>query len=208
MDIFPNLLGENELKFFNESDFMSLTCVLDDTLAKHIKDYINNPLANTEIISSLDEKFTKTIDSLTFHYTLQEMGIIDLIGRLSPETLLNTNADFGDIKTKLTFLEDNIDKLRVTIPARTKAAYEDFCATMRRVLQRQQEAGVQPTYPDIMKRIEANKFAFYVPNDKGHHTGTAIVNARRRQWMMCLRGLQYKEYCDNKGLNYIKRRLF
>lgn len=208
MDIFPNLIGEAEFALFTEQDYLALSGVLNDTLAKYIKDYIENPEANPEVVSAIVSNIGHLVDSLTFHYVLIDKGIIELIGKLSPETLVSSNADFDTIKEKLKFLEDNIGKLRVTITARSKAAYDSFRTSISGVLARQKEAGIEPSYPNLLERIEGNKFAFYVPNDKGHPTGTAVVNSRRRVWVMCLRGLEYKEYCDNHGINYIKRRLF
>ena len=37
MIVFPDLLGDIELAEFNESDYSALGCVLDSTLAKHLK---------------------------------------------------------------------------------------------------------------------------------------------------------------------------
>ena len=208
MDIFPSLLGEAEFELFTEQDYLALSGVLNDTLAKYIKEYLENPAAKPEVVAAIQKNIGPLINSLTFHYVLFDKGIIDLISKLSPENLVNSSADFEDIKEKLKFLEDNIGNLRVTISARPKSAYQSFITSVKGVLDRQKLSGITPTYPDILARIEGNKFAFYVPNDKGHPTGTQVVNSRRRVWMMCLRGLEYKEYCDNHNVNYIKRRLF
>lgn len=208
MDILPNILGENEFMFFDEADYICFSGVLDDSLAKLITSYMNNPEAKPEIVAAIKDNLGPVLESLTFHFTLSEMGILDLISHLSPQTLISSNADFDTIKEKLTFLETNVDKLRVNIQARPKSAYESFTSMLARVLAKQKAAGVEPTYPDILSRVQGNKFAFYVPNAKGHPTGTAIVNAKRIPWTICLRGLEYKEYCDNNNINYITRRLF
>lgn len=208
MDIFPNLLGEAEFRYFTETDYACLGDILNDSLAKYLKDYMASPDADKDIVQAISTNIGDLVDGLTFHYTLMDMGIIDLIGRLTPETLITSGADYADIYSKLKYLEDNIGKLRTTIPARSKTAYSQFILAISGVLHRMKLDGTNPTYPNISERIESNKFVFYVPNDKGHNTGTGIVNSHRRQWVMCLRGLEYKNYCDSNGLNYIVRRLF
>lgn len=208
MLIFPDLFGEAELLEFTEKDYAALEGVLDATLSKHLLRYLQNSDANPTLVATIKDCLGKTIESYTFHYVLREKGILELIGSLSPENLLATNADYNDIKDKLTFLDKNLYKLRIEIPARTKTAYEDFIDSMRAVLLRMDDKGIEPSFPNVLERIEVNKFVFYVPNARNHPTGCNIVNSKKRQWIMCLRGLEFKEYCDSKGINYIDRRNF
>ena len=208
MDIFPELIGEKEFEYFNAATYTALSEILNDTLAKYLKDYITNPAANVEIVSDIQKYLGEQVESLTFHYVLQDRGIIDLVGHLTPETLIKSDVNREEIKNQLLFLESNINKLRTVIPARTKKAYEAFMSCLSGTLETMRSEGIQPTYPNIIKRIESNKFVFYTPNDKGHTTGSNIINSRRKQWIMCLRGLQYTEYCDANGINYLKRRVF
>ena len=208
MIVFPDLLGDIELAEFNESDYSALGCVLDSTLAKHLKRYMENPEANQLVVENLRKYLGDTIESYTLHYVLRDKGILELITKLTPETLLTTGADYTYIKEQLKFLEDNKYKLLVEIPARSKTAYESFLSTIRGVLSRMHEKGVKPTYDNILQRIEVNKYVFYVPSAKSKPTGCNIVNSRSRQWTTCLRGLEFKEYCDSRGINYLQRRSF
>lgn len=208
MDIIPDMLGEAEFSVMKDSDYLVLSGVLDDTLAKYIKDYTKNPNANPAIVESIKRNLSDVIDSLTFHFELQEMGILDLVASLTPETLLVTNADFQDIRVKLKFLEDNYHKLRMVIPARTKAAYSDFCTMLSTLLVREHEQGIEPTYINIKQRLESNKYVFYVPNAKEHTTGCNIINSRKRNWTMCLRGLEFDAHCKEHNVNVFKRRIF
>ncbi len=208
MVIIPEILGEAEFRFFNDTDFECLKDVLDDSLAKYLKTYFENPEANPEIVARIKEKIGDAVESLTMHYVLQEKGIISLLASLSPETLMNSGTDLEEIRVKLKFLEDNIDKVRVTISARPKAAYDNFKTSISGVIHRMMLEGVETTFPEVLARLDSNRFLFYVPNDKGHTTGVSIVNTKRRQWVMCLRGIEYKQYCDNNGIDYITRRYF
>lgn len=208
MDIIPQILTEREFSEFSWEDYRALQNVLDDTLSKYIKDYISNPEADATIVEAITTYLGPTIESLTFHYDLQERGILDLVSKLSPENLLTTNLDLNDIYAKLSYLEQNVDKLRTMIPGRTKESFNDFLEAIKGVVRRMADKGLQPTYPDVIKRIENNKFIFYVPNDKGHRTGSNVINSRRRQWTMCLRGIEFTKYCEEHNYNYFQRRAF
>lgn len=208
MDVFPGLIGETEFANFIPEDYVALGYVLDDVLAKYLRDYISNSDADDEIVSNISKYIGPVIESLTFHYTLKEMGITDMISRLSPENLISANVDHKDIQEKLKFLEDNIHKLRTVIDSRSKTQFENFMSAMRALDARMRSQGITPTYYNWIDGIISNKFLFYVPNDKGHTTGTGVITSRRRQWTMCLRGLEFKEYCDAKNIPYITRRAF
>lgn len=208
MIVFPDLLGDSELEEFNENDYRALGRVLDSTLAKYLKRYMENPEANKKVVEDLSNYLGDIIESYTFHYTLRDKGILDLIGKLTPETLLTTGANYITIKEQLKFLDDNKGKLLVEIPARSKTAYDEFLSTIRGVLLRMKDKSKEPTYDNLLKRIEVNKHVFYVPGAKSKPTGCNIVNSKKRQWTTCLRGLEFKEYCDSRGINYLQRRSF
>lgn len=208
MDVFPALLGENELRFFTDEDFVNLGRVLNDSLAQYIKDYIYNDSADPEVVKTIVEKLGPTIESLTFHYVIKDLGIVDLISKIIPETLLSSDINLTKIRSDLTFLESHMDQLRIHIQPRTKDDYKDFLGTISKVLARQRAAGVTPTYPNIRQRIETNSYVFYIPSAKPTSTGCSIVNSRYRSWIACLRGLEYNDYCNDNGIDYFKRRVF
>ena len=215
MVIFPEILGEAELAEFTERDFEALKRVLDPTLARHLSRYATNPESDVTVVSNVIKYLGSTIESYTLHYTLREKGILDLIVKLTPETLLGSpdnafsnSMDYSTIKEQLTFLDNNKHKMLMEFPIRTRDAYEDFLASVTRVTTEMRAKGKATTFADIPKRIQVNKAVFYVPNAKSISTGCGIINSRRRQWITCLRGLEFKEYCDSKGLNYVQRRNF
>ncbi len=208
MVIFPEVLGETEFSMFQQKEFEALSLVLDDTLAKYIKTYMENPEANPDTVESVKKNIGDLVTDLTLHQVLQERGITTLLASLSPESMLTSGADLKDIKEKLTFLEENVDRVRTVIMPRPKVAFEAFRSAMVSLCSRMKSEGVTPTFENIIARIDSNRFMFYVPNDKGHTTGVNIINSRRRYWTMCLRGLEYHEYCEQHGIDYIRRRVF
>lgn len=209
MDVFPDLIGEAEFMFFNDATYSALEGVMDDLVASYLDTYCKDPNANPDIVNSIQEHLGTQIKSLIFHLVLKDKGIVDLITHLSPETVLQLESDdLNNIYDKLKYLNDNINYLMPSIPGRTKEAWSTFYDEFCHVLMRQRSAGVSPTYPNIKERLEANKFVFYVPNSKGHSTYTGIVNSKRRQWTMCLHGIEYDRYCAEHNIQENQRRAF
>lgn len=208
MDIFPELLGENEFSCFNETDYVALNDVLNDVLAKCIKNYMSNPNANKAIVDAMQTHLGPTIESMTMHFVLEEKGILDLVRSLVPENLPSMDIDLDNLIEQLSFLESNSTKLMTSIPKRSRESWETFHERMKSLRARMLTAGVTPTYSDFIDRIEANKFVFYVPNAKAYSTGSQIVNMKRRQWIISLRGAEYMKYCSERNIPYVERRKF
>lgn len=208
MDIIPNILGETEFREFTKSDYVILCGILDDQLAKYIKTYTENPEADQELVQVIKENLSETLDSLTLHFVLKEKGIIDLVDKLSPEALLLPSTDLNEIKESLTFLKENENKLRYSITPRTKAQFEEFSDMIDTVLRRLQSKGITPSYPNIPKKIQSNKFLFYIPNDKGHTTSCNVISSKSKQWNQCLKGIQFIDYCNQNNISPVDRRAF
>lgn len=208
MFIFPDMLGEAEFKEFTASDYIALSKVLDDVLCNYLKSYCSNPEADPYIVDCIQNFLGSTVESMTLHYVLKERNIIDLVQHLSPVNLLDVQEDFPRILEDLRFLDANADKLILHISGRTKEAWDNFYTSMAAVISRMEAKGIPTSVPNLLKILEANRFVFYKPNDKGHSTYTDVVFKNRRQWTMCLRGIEYIQYCNDNNIDYSKRRLF
>lgn len=208
MDIFPSLLSETEFSYFVDEDYDALKDVLNDVLAKFIREYMNNPNANPELVAKINEKLGSTIECMTMHFVLEEKGIIDLVKGLVPENLPSMNIDLDNLITQLSFLESNSAKLMTSIPKRSRESWDKFLARMKSLETRMRSQGVTPFYGDFIDRIQANQFVFYVPNAKAYGTGSQIINVKRRQWIISLRGAEYMKYCNERNIPYMERRKF
>lgn len=199
MVIFPEVMGEIELSYFTEADLSALEMVLDDTLATYLLQYMQNPESNPDVVARVQESVGRAVESLTLPAILRDKGILDLLVGLSPEGLFQ--QDTAMIKDQLTFLERNIDKAREFVQPRTKAVYDNFVDSLLGAEARLRMDGLTPTFTDLKQRIISNRFMFYVPNDKGHKTGIDIIHRRRKIWTICLRGIEYMEYCNTNGID-------
>lgn len=208
MDIFPELLGEKEFLYFKSTDYDALKDILNDVLAQDIKNYMASPAANPAVVVNMQKYLASTIESLTLHFVLQEKGVTDLVRGLIPETLLQSRQDLNDIVDKLTFLENNEDKLLTAIPARTKASWSKFKESMMSVNAAILAAGDTPTYSDWIQRLESNSFVFYTPREQATDTGNKLFSLRKRHWHTALRGAQFIQRCDSENIPYHERRRF
>lgn len=208
LDVIPMLITENEFRFFEEKDFKALENVLDDIIAEYLANYLENPKADPAVRSTLERYLGDVIRSFTLHITLRNRGILKLLATIAPETLLQSNLDLNEVYTQLKFLEDNLPKLRATIPNRTMSDYSSWITTLHAVSARMQAAGVPLHYSDMFERMKSNQFLFYKSNDKGHSTYCNIVTTRRNQWEMCLRGIEFVRHCNANGVAIDRRLCF
>lgn len=208
MDVFPELLGEKEFLLFEPDDYGNLSRVINDTLAGYLLNYIANPGANPAVVESINKYLGSTINKLTMHTKLQEMGVVDLVTSVAPDQLLSSGYDLDEVIEKLTFLEEHYDEVMFTVPARTKADYEAFMTTMRRIVTKGEASAEGLTYPDVLDRIRDNSFLFYKSNEKSHNTHVNALNSRKRQWTIVLNGARYTKRCEQEGISMLDRRRF
>lgn len=208
MDIIPGLITDKEFKYFEVDDYVALGKLLNDMSAKYIKSYMENPDADKRVVDYMENFLGTIIESMTFHFTLQEKGIIDLVTYITPEALVGSDINYDDAYEKLKFLEDNIDKLRMMIPIRNKDDWTAFRSRMDNLVLRMRAANDAPTYPDFLDRLDVNKFVFYKPNEKSHSTRSGIISSKRRQWAMCLRGIEFIRHCESNNIPVLNRRVF
>lgn len=208
MDIFPKLLGETEFRNFTESDYAALANVLDDVTANYIVKYMKSVGADESIVADIDKYLGQKLHALTFHIELKNSGVLDLVNGLSPESLAVSQVNLDELIERLSFLEENQDSIRSTIPGRTSRDCAAFESAVSRVVSRIVTEGGTPTYPDIPKRMAANKFLFYSPGEKEHYTGVGVLNSKKRQWTLALNGARWLKYCSDNNIPFEKRSAF
>lgn len=208
MDIIEGILTDKELKYFNEEAYAALADVVDVTLCESIYDYVNSPDADPSIVANLYKYLKTKIDSYEVEKYVRDNNILAYIDTLSPETMALQPMDYQTIIDKLDFLADNHSSiLSVTVP-RTKAMYTRFIKAVKEVLNDMSKAKVSPTYNNVIGRINANSFIFYVPGEKSRTTPVAKVGRTRRKWIVALNGAKYLKMCTERNIDVADRRKF
>lgn len=208
MDVINGILGEKEFSYFTESDFGRFVKVMDDTVANMVMSYLTDPAANPTIVQHIQHHIGDILRVRTLHKQLHEDGTLQLLRTISPETILSAEIDLDVVYAKLKDLNEISGDILSYMPAREKEDFNAFCGAVDSVLIRIREAGDKPTYPEVKKRLQANSFLFYKPNDRGHATGVGIINYSEQRWKECLHGIEYMRYCEGNGISPIARRAF
>lgn len=211
MDVINGILSESEFRLFSSEDYAALQNLLDDSLSDQILSYINKEGQDAFVLDNIKCFLLPTIEALTFPLKLHAEGYVEMVSKLSPQVLVSTVQDpeyLKDVHKKLRYLEANYDKVTSRTPTRTRAEYDTFKFRMEVLVTRAMVQNIELKYPDVVQRIEANRFVFYSPQDKGHSTMLGHITRRHREWTLCLRGLDFKEYCDIKGIPANLRRSF
>lgn len=208
MDVLEGLLSEVEFRLFNAGDYLALRDVLDGNIAEQLQRYLDKEGQDPLVVDSIKSFLGPDIEAMTLPKKLRDEGYVELISRMSPQVLIQAYQDpeyIKDVHRKLRFLEANYNRVASTYPERTMEKYQAFLNHMSIMLCRATEP---LTYPDLIARIENNRYMFYAPRGAVQSTYLAPIMKRRRIWLQCLRGLDYKEYCDSRGISFEQRRLF
>lgn len=206
MDVFPELLGEKEFKYFTDKDYEALDGVLDDTLAEMLQTYLDNDSSDAVVKEGITTHLGSSIRKLTMHLVIQRMGIPELVGSIFPDQFLSSGLDLDEVISQLTFLEQNYNDILTAIPSRSKDAYLHFIDSIVNVVTRIETKGDRPTYPDIIKRVQANSFLFYTPNERPHATRVGVIYSKRKQWTLALNGAKFTKRCIADGVSALDRR--
>lgn len=208
MDIIPGLLTENEFRYFTARTYEALLNVTDDVIASYLLEYLENQNADKKILEMMEACCGSTVRSLTFHRIIRERGILETISKLSPEAVAMSGEDYSEVYKQLKFLEDNRRLLLSRVPKRSLEDFQTFQLEVTLLIDRMSRAGVVPTYSDVLQRLDSNRFLFYTPTDKGHSTYASIVTTRENTWVMVLRGIEYRNYCDEHSVEMSRRAVF
>lgn len=216
MYIFPDILEENLVKYFTSDDFGSLAAVLDDILATYIKQYMNDPKANQEIVNLLNENIGDTVKRLTFHLDLEQRGVVELVRGLTPASL-STGIDLHEVVEKLSYLEAHFDSIITYIPVRKKDDFFHFKSAMHAALlrmevdYRERNKPFDSIFTDAtngVDNIENHQFIFVAPHEKSRPNGLSPLVSRKRMWIMSLRGAEFQLECNTRNIPVHIRRNF
>lgn len=208
MDVLPNLIEESIFANFTSKDFEAVAGVMNDAIAKDLDNYTKNPDADPMVVDKIKMFLGNIIENFTMHFILQEKGTIELVQGLMPTNLASSGVDLDKLIEQLKYLEDNAGRLMSKMPARSKEDFDRFRDALSKTICRMNAAGTPPTRSDTLKRIDANRFVFFVPNAKPSYTGCGVIMSKRNNWMISLRGAEYLKYCQEHNISYNDRRAF
>ena len=208
MDVIPELIEEAIFAEFTPADFENLSKVMSETLAQEMRDYINNPAADSYVVDKIQTFLGDTINVFVLDSIMEERGIYALVNSLVPQNLSSSNVDLDNLIKELSFLEENAAKLMLKLPTRSKADWEKFYRSLSDTIARLKAKGVKLERENTLSIVDANRFVFYIPNAKGVFTNAGVVSSKKRQWVLSLRGAQYIKYCNEHNIPYLNRRSF
>ncbi len=208
MDVIPGILTERELRYFTDEDYHALAGVSAEIVCNHINNYIDDANSDPEIVNRLQTNMGSLLARYRLNKRVTDEDTIAYIDSLVPEALPQQSDEYQNVIDRLQFLEGNYTSIIVTIPPRKKPMYMDFLSSLLSVLDRMSKDEVSPTYGNLLQRIDANKFMFYVPNEKTRTTRMNRIISTRRKWTLALNGARYLQYCQENGIGAAERRRF
>lgn len=207
IEIIPGVLYDSDFRFFDEQTYSAMYYVLDDVLCNHLATYTENPNADAAIVENINKYYGKIIQSYQLPRKLKEMGILDLVYNLTPQSLLNLDIDIDNVIEKIGYLYDKSKDIVVTYGVRKREHYDNLCAALTAVARRKRDAGCYDN-PEMLKAVTDNSFLFYTAHERLRSTGLSAINDRRRSWLVSLRGAQFLKYCNEHNIPTNERRAF
>lgn len=222
--LISKLIELGEILCMEKEDAIAVAGVMSESIGIEILNFfkkydelgIEND--NNEIANILKEKRKMLYDTLylkasryTFHLEVQERGLFDVVKRLNPETLFLVTEDKAKTIEDLEWL---ISKEQMWIPAleaRTKDAYDLFCARMDIVTQKAKSLRVTLNVnvcKDVWKVLDRNASYFYKINEKKRFTGMHIIINNVSLIEQAINGLKYAVICEKSDMDDFTKRQF
>ena len=85
MDVIPELIEEAIFAEFTPADFENLSKVMSETLAQEMRDYINNPEADSLVVDKINTFLGDTINVFVLDSIMEERGVYALVNSLVPQ---------------------------------------------------------------------------------------------------------------------------
>lgn len=183
MDPLKGVLDE---KFFLEASpncLAALARLVDDALAKRFQSYLEQA-GDSEAAKVIQQHLGDAIKASTFHLQLIERGSVKVVDKIDLSTVGRMRFNQQEVIEELTFLRDNMKYIRSYIQPRKKSDYEAFVASL--------PAGYK-------SRVVANRVMFFQPHARARATGVGNIIRKREEWMVALKGLQFRDYFARAG---------
>lgn len=196
MDVLKNILSEADVMYMSDATLISLGKLVDDKLAKRLKKYLDDSEGYYGVKNRIKELIGATIETALFHEVALERGIVDLVSKINLETLAFASIDIDKYIEELIWLKEHKSFIKSYIEPRRKTDFDDFVRGLREL----EVPDEVPHYKDVVKRVTANSMVFYSRNERPRATRIGILITMSDTWEMALKGLQYLQFCNKKGI--------
>jgi len=197
-DVIKGLLGEQEFLYMDDETLAAFGSLIDDNIGMILTRYLSDPTSDPATVARIKDKLGAAIQTAVFSVDVD--SDLDVVCKTSIELLGDINIDRTKVISKLSWLKDNKQYLRATIPPRQKAAFDTFVKGLSNI---SYPEGVWPS-PRLTTVLKNNSMLFYKRNEKPRFTGLSYFATKSNEWEMKLLALlfvQYKQRTD--GIEYI-----
>ena len=206
MDVIPGIFGEKEFAAMDDNTIRVLGTLLDDKVALVLKNYLDNPEADKEIVDRVSLLIGDKIAKCTFHMEVIDSGVIDLLKSLSYQSLAYGDLNYDYIIQQLEFLEENKHKLKGYIEPRESKNFAEFLKCMKDLSTTM--IGKPKDYDNLTARVKANKEFFCSAHERNRPTRIGIAISKTNEWEIELQGARYLKYCNENNITGWMRREF
>lgn len=208
MNIIEGFLAEEDVSTMSDALILSFGKMCNDILAEMFRKYIESDEADPTVKKRINDLIGDIVYKNTFHYDVINKGVRDIILGINLETLPKTETDYNLLLETFDYVEENKDKMLSTIDPRSRTNYKEFVDNAKEWDDTCIRKGITPVYPNLSRRIAANKRVFYSPNEKPISTRLHGVLKKTKECVIAKQGILYMKYCEENNIQGWRRREF
>lgn len=208
MNIIEGFLAEEDVSTMSDALILSFGKMCNDILAEMFRKYIESDEADPTVKKRINDLIGDIVYKNTFHYDVINKGVRDIILGINLETLPKTETDYNLLLETFDYVEENKGKMLSTIDPRSRTNYKEFVDNAKEWDDTCIRKGITPVYPNLSRRIAANKRVFYSPNEKPISTRLHGVLKKTKECVIAKQGILYMKYCEENNIQGWRRREF
>lgn len=208
MNIIEGFLAEEDVSTMSDALILSFGKMCNDILAEMFRKYIESDEADSKVKKRINDLIGDIVYKNTFHYDVINKGVRDIILGINLETLPKTETDYNLLLETFDYVEENKGKMLSTIDPRSRTNYKEFVDNAKEWDNTCIHKGITPVYPNLSRRIAANKRVFYSPNEKPISTRLHGVLKKTKECIIAKQGILYMKYCEENNIQGWRRREF
>ena len=200
MIIIPGILGEAELMYFEEDDYLALKKLINVYLARILHEYCNNPDADEVYVSMIRLYLGSTIDGIINNDKLVSKELKQTVFGISAQDIRDL-ADNKALCDTITDVENILNTCTSILNPRNNVDFENFQRRFYRILMQMAADGVPTTYENPVAVFKANSKVLYQPHEKTLYLASYLYLKHQSSWFSAKRGIDWMDYTSQHDIS-------
>lgn len=200
MIILPGVLGEAELAYFQEEDYLALKNLINNYIAHKLHAYCCNPEADDVYVGLVRHYLGSTIDGIINNDKLDSDELKQVVFSMASVDIRDLD-DTSELATTLANVDEILNTCTSILNPRTSEDYNKFANRYIQILRNMQHLGVPTTYETPISTFKANAKILYQPHEQPTILRSYSYRNNQTAWFSAKRGIEWSKYVKDNNLN-------